>query len=302
MKNLHELVKWARNKDRFRTVNDYANFCREYLSFVNTENVIQATIVAQNEPVYHFYQYKEDGNYSITRPLNSDLLLSESEFDQAEQTVLSALPDIKSIKANHKARMTLNKFVYTCQQAIGATLDALPARKSNIARKINGDLFERFIRRILNDIGVTTDHGFESVPVVLNGEKQFNMKYEHDLIVKNGDNIQAIGSVKTSSKDRIDKIFIDKFLYNKLTDQLDMPHFAVFLNDVQRANTKNQQIQRVSGTFLTGHFKGYTIKLNPLDGVYYCDLRPVMRTDKILRQNIGTLDNLLVTDIWEFVS
>lgn len=302
MKNLVELVEWAKSMDRFRTVSDYTDFCREYLSFVNKKDVLQATIVAQNEPVYLFYQYKEDGNYSITRPLNSDLLLSESEFDQAEQTVLSALPDIKSIENDREARMTLNKFVYTCQQAIGATLDALPAQRSNMARKINGDLFERFIRQILIDIGVTVDHGTERVPVKLNEEEKVVMKYEHDLIVKNGDNTQAIGSVKTSSKDRIDKVFIDKFLYNKLTDQPDTPHFAVFLNDVQRANTGNQQIQKVRSTFLTGHFKGYTIKLNPLDGVYYCDLRSVMRTDEMLSKSIRTLDKLLVTDIWEFVS
>ena len=35
----------------------------------------------------------------------------------------------------------------------------------------------------------------------------------------------------------------------------------------------------MSATFLPGHFKGYTIKLNPLDGVYYCDIRPNMQTD-----------------------
>ena len=51
----------------------------------------------------------------------------------------------------------------------------------------------------------------------------------------------------------------------------------------------------------TGHFKGYTIKLNPLDGVYYCDLRPVMKTDEALKKQISTLDNLLVNDIWKFM-
>ena len=123
------------------------------------------------------------------------------------------------------------------------------------------------------------------------------MTYQHDLILKNGTEVTAIGSVKTSSKDRLDKIFIDKFLYNKLTS-METPHFAIFLNDVQRKGKEPQY--GVNSTFLTGHYKGYTVKLNPLDGVYYCDMRPIMYTDELLKQTIHTLDCLLVEDIWNF--
>lgn len=123
------------------------------------------------------------------------------------------------------------------------------------------------------------------------------MNYQHDLIIEKDGSLKAIGSVKTSSKDRIDKIFIDKFLYNRLTDAT-TPHFAVFLNDVQRKGREPHY--GVNTTFLTGHYKGYTVKLNPLDGVYYCDMRPIMSTDPLLRQTIKTLDHLLVEDIWEF--
>lgn len=104
--------------------------------------------------------------------------------------------------------------------------------------------------------------------------------------------------MKTSSKDRLDKIFIDKFLYNKLTNA-DTPHFAIFLNDVQRKGREPHF--GVNTTFLSGHFKGYTVKLNPLDGVYYCDLRPNMETDPILSSQIRSLDHLLTEDIWNFV-
>ena len=89
------------------------------------------------------------------------------------------------------------------------------------------------------------------------------MNYQHDLIIKSDGKLKAIGSVKTSSKDRIDKIFIDKILFNRITG-LDTPHLAIFLNDVQRGSRVGQSY-KVAGTFLTGHFKGYTIKLNPLD-------------------------------------
>jgi hypothetical protein len=123
------------------------------------------------------------------------------------------------------------------------------------------------------------------------------MSYQHDLIIDKDGELAAIGSVKTSSKDRLDKIFIDKFLHNRLTG-IDTPHFAVFLNDVQRAGREPNY--GISATFLPGHFKGYTIKLNPLDGVYYCDMRPNMRTDEILKEHIRTLDCLLIDDIWMF--
>ena len=51
---------------------------------------------------------------------------------------------------------------------------------------------------------------------------------------------------------------------------------------------------------MTGHFKAYTIGLNPLDGVYYCDLRPVMKTDTLLKEHIKSLDNLLCEDVWKY--
>lgn len=177
-------------------------------------------------------------------------------------------------------------------------MDALPAGESNKARKINGDLFERYVRLILREIGVEVHDGVVSVPVTVENEELFKMAYQHDLIVEKEGEVRAIGSVKTSSKDRLDKIFVDKFLYNRLTN-VDIPHFAVFLNDVQRKG--KEPYFGVNSTFLTGHFKGYTIKLNPLDGVYYCDLRPNMLTDRILSEQIRAFDVLLTEDIWKFI-
>lgn len=146
---------------------------------------------------------------------------------------LYALQHIAEIRDEPETRDTINRFVYTCQQAIGATLDALPASQSNTARKLVGDLFEAYIRLIFVQLGVEVTSGFVSVPITVDDVPLFQMHYQHDLIVKQGNRVKAIGSVKTSSKDRIDKVFIDKFLYNRLTGE-DTPHFAVFLNDVQR--------------------------------------------------------------------
>lgn len=89
-------------------------------------------------------------------------------------------------------------------------------------------MFERYIRLIIDSIGIHVEGGTECIPVIDNGEELFSMSYQHDIIIKDDSVIKAIGSVKTSSKDRIDKIFIDKFLYNRLKG-VDIPHFAIFL-------------------------------------------------------------------------
>ena len=294
---LAKLIEWATDKSKFRTINEFSSFCAEFLDFIFDK--LQAVIVSQNETNYRFYQYRDDGNYNVTRPINSNLMLSRENFTYAEKEFQYALKNIRDIQNDAEHRELINKVVYTCQQSIGATLDALPAGKSNTARKINGDLFELYIRLLLNAIGIDVRSGVVSVPIVVDNEELFKMSYQHDLIVEKNCRVRAIGSVKTSSKDRLDKIFIDKFLYNKLTN-INTPHFAVFLNDVQRKGVEPNY--GVNTTFLTGHFKGYTVKLNPLDGVYYCDLRPNMITDKLLASQIHPLDVLLVEDIWKFIS
>lgn len=293
---LKELLEIATDKNNFTIVDDYLNYAENYLNFIF--DGLQAVIVSKNETDYRFFQYKDDGEFNITRPINSRLMYSIENFSKERKQFIYSLKHIHEITDSVLYKSVINNMVYTCQQCIGASLDALPAGKSNTARKINGDLFERFVREILKSIGISVEEGVINVPIKVSGEELFRMSYQHDLIIKNNKDIVAIGSVKTSSKDRIDKVFIDKFLYNRLTDR-NTPHFAIFLNDVQRKG--REPIYGINTTFLSGHFKGYTIKLNPLDGVYYCDLRPNMKTDSILKKYIKTFDQLLIYDIWNFV-
>jgi hypothetical protein len=296
---LTKLVNKAKDKNNFKDLNGFIAFCTEYLNYTNDN--LQAVIVSQNENHYCFYQYDKSGNFQITRPINSNLMYDATKFSKASKEFLKILKSIKSIDKKDKAiRDILNNATYTIQQSIGAALDGLPAGKSNTARKLNGDLFEHFIRLIIQETGLKCKSGVLQIPVVVEDQKLFNMSYQHDLIIETNDDIKVIGSIKTSSKDRIDKIFIDKFLYNKLTEK-QTPHIAIFLNDVQRKNTRKENEYGISATFLPGHFKGYTVKLNPLDGVYYCDIRPNMRTEDILKDHIKTFDNLLVEDIWKFL-
>jgi hypothetical protein len=296
---LKQLLHKAKDKSNFVNLKAYINFCDEYLNFIRDN--LQAIIVSQNENHYHFFQYKEEGDFQITRPINSNLMYNAKEFSKTSKEFLQILKNIKTINKKDKSiRDILNNATYTIQQSVGSALDGLPAGQSNTARKLNGDLFEHFIRLIIREIGIDCKSGVIQIPIVVDGKTEFNMSYQHDLIIEKSDEVKVIGSIKTSSKDRIDKIFIDKFLYNKLTEKY-TPHIAIFLNDVQRKNTRKENEYSIKATFLPGHFKGYTIKLNPLDGVYYCDIRPNMRTENILKEHIKTFDNLLVEDIWRFL-
>ena len=298
--SLTELLAHVTDKNRFHSVTDYITFCARYLEFI--EHGLQARIVSQNESHYEFFQYRQDGNYNITRPLNSRLMYDATTFVNASSQFSKTLEQLKNgARPSDELRQSIICTIYTIQQSIGAALAALPAGKSNQARKINGDLFERLIRLLITSLGVDCISGTMQVPVKdIDGTELFKSSYQHDLLISRETELKIIGSVKTSSKDRLDKVFVDKFLYNKLTDTA-LPHIAIFLNDVQRKTTKQENKYGVSATFLPGHFKAYTIKLNPLDGVYYCDIRPNMIEDTLLSQHIKTIDHFFFSDLWELL-
>jgi len=293
MKTLWEIMSWVSEKSRFTSIKEYMDFSKYYLEFIETE--LQAELIAKNENNYCFFQYRRDGEYNITRPINRDLFLKLPEYHTLSTDFEVFLSEIRNHKNNANLRDNLNNFIYTTQQSIGCALDALPSSKTNTSRKVNGDLFERFIQLIIKQMGFLVESKTIKIPIKNSCEK---MTYQHDIEIKVNEDIVAIGSIKTSSKDRIDKIFLDKLMYNKLTNT-STPHFAIFLHDVQRAGKEPDY--SIGQTFLTGHFKAYTIGLTPLDGVYYCDLRPIMKKDKLLTKNIKSLDYLLCEDIWNFI-
>lgn len=299
--NLADLVAHATDKSRFVSLDRYVGFCARYLEYVETG--LQARIVSQNESHYQFFQYRREGSFNITRPLNSRLMYDAESFADAAQQFGQTIEQIKSdVPPSDDLRQNVIRTIYTIQQSIGAALDALPAGMSNQARKVNGDLFERFIRLLIVSLDVDCVSGTMQVPVKDSGGTElFKSSYQHDLLISKDDELKIIGSVKTSSKDRIDKVFMDKFLYSRLTDTA-LPHIAIFLNDVQRKKTRRENEYGVSATFLPGHFKAYTVKLNPLDGVYYCDIRPNMVDDQLLRSHIRTIDHFFYSDLWELLN
>lgn len=292
------------HKQTFLSLSDFLNFADEFLGFLQDNK--QAVIVSQNEHQYNFFQFNEEANFSVTRPFNSDLIL---DFDTFEKKRVQFEKNIKILKKERERAkrlitnpLLIDEILYTVQQSIGFTLDTLP-NKSNNGKKINGDLFELLMLKVMNSIGVDATHGTYPMSIKdKNGKLITKMNWQHDMVVHHKGKIvpSMIGSVKTTSKDRISKVFMDKFLYNRLTGQ-DVAQIAIFLHDVQRAKSKKENVYKVSQTFLTGHFKAYTLKLNPLDGVYYMDMRPVFSSDELLKSQIKRFHLLLTDDIWKYV-
>ena len=292
------LTERARTKTNFETVQDYLKFASDVLS--KKSEFLQAEIICQNEIDYRFWQLPMEANFAISRPLNSVLLSTVSEIKEFNDSFVPEIGRREFMQSlGETERSLLRRVLYTTQQMIGICLDGLPANESNFARKLNGDLFERFMQLWFRAQGVQCSSAVVRVPVMVDGVKQCDMNFQHDLVLKYDNAVKVIGSVKTSSKDRIGKIFFDKLLLSSLTGE-DIPHIAIFLNDVQRGR-KTERSYRVSSTFLPGHFKAYSIKLIPLDGVYYCDLRPNMISAPMLKARISSIDRLFCDEIWTFL-
>ncbi len=295
---LYEFQSKVDNNDDLKSYEDFIDFSRAYLDFIGAGRTshpnIQAEIIATRNENYHFFQYKDDGGYCITRPVNINLFISADQFDKASVVFKESLKDPRLIADDKSARENINRVIYTCQQCVGCTLDAF--NNPNKARKRNGLLFEVLVRSVINAAGITC----ESYDEVITIDDNESMKFQHDLVIKGADDsVGGIGQLKTSSKDRIDKIFLDKYMYEKQTGS-EIPHFAIFLNDVQRASQKDGQYS-INSTFLPGHFKAYTMALTPLDGVYYFDMLQNMEKDPVLAAQIFKFDKFLVEDMWKMI-
>ncbi|NPV75506.1 MAG: hypothetical protein HPY59_03940 [Anaerolineae bacterium] len=309
---LVDLQTSVRDTGAFNGLEDYYQLCNAFL--VLMQRIQPTRIVSPTHSNYVFYQYDETYGYKITRPLNTNLFIeSESEFKAAFQRFVTFLADLKryqdTIIDQESARRyietsEINRIVYTIQQSIGSIGDSF--ENPNQSRKRVGQLFEVLIKLIIQELGVKCEPRTINIPIP--GYPGYEMSYELDLVFSHNKAIVAaetrfiheteiIGSVKTTSKDRIDKVFLDKYLLTKLLGR-EIPVIAIFLHDVQRAKVGNS-IFRINSTFKSNHFLGYTVALNKLDGVYYVDPRPEMTTNERLREQIRDFQTFLVKDLWQ---
>lgn len=302
----------VQDKDAFKNLDDFGDIGAAFLDFIAVSRLRR--VISPSHPHYIFYQYKEG---LITRPVNTTLFIEdENLFNSMFTRFMAFLTEIRTHKEKtadragaqeYLQKRELNHIVYTVQQSIGCIGDAFML--SNQARKRIGQLFETFIKLIVQEVGLTAESRTVRIPIP--GFPGYEMPYALDVVFSQNQAVttsrksyihpgKIVGSIKTTSKDRIDKIFLDKHLLSKLL-QRDIPVVAIFLHDVQRAK-KGNSIFGINSTFKSNHFLGYTVALQKLDGVYYVDPRPEMLNSARLREQIGDLQQFLTGDLWTLLN
>jgi hypothetical protein len=311
---LDDLQASVIDKSAFGELTHYFMLGHTFLTLL--EQTQPTRIVSPTHHNYVFFQYGETHGHRITRPLNTDLFIETADnFKSAFERFIAFLSDLKKLEkaiADHAATQgylessKINKVVYTIQQSVGSIGDSFD--NPNQCRKRVGQLFENLVKLIIREVGLECESRRVTVPIP--GHPDCTMSYDLDLVFSRGKAIiaseteliqpaEVVGSVKTTSKDRIDKVFLDKYLLTRFLGR-DIRVVAIFLHDVQRARQGNS-IFGINSTFKSNHFIGYTMALNRLDGVYYVDPRPEMITDERLRREISSFQYFLTHDLWSLV-
>ena len=220
----------------------------------------------------------------VLRPLNPSLFIEDvdeylvavSDFEKLVGEITKQRGKMTATRAKEvRAEHLISRVLYTTLQSQAFAMDCLlPA---NQARKNFGMRFEELIEHLLASLGV----GCKPITFGLSYQTSAGLDA---AVFKSGRSVIAQGlvqstanelrpdevvvSLKTSSKDRFAKIFLDQEMLQFVTQQT-VKVIAIFHNDVQRSG-----IARTSWTFVAGNFSAYVARFGPLTGVYYVDPPP----------------------------
>jgi len=240
------------------------------------------------------------GTTKYVRPINRILFLRDpNNFENSFDSVITILQLLrkKKSKISFEQKALVDKTLYTIQQSIGAGLDL--SVNQNSARKHVGNRFEELIKAIFTEIGIANKKMVLQIPYETDeGIKIY--KCENDLVIspyksvksttKSLDKNEIVVSVKTTSKDRMGKMFIDKILLERFVDH-PQKVIGIFLNDVQRKEENN-----ISFTLVSGLFMVYSKFLTRLEGIYYLDPPPTAKK-KPYSNYMKPFSDLIVDDL-----
>lgn len=248
------------------------------------------------------------GSELLLRPLNLDLFVGNPDeyklsFAQFEATLHEIASErdglLPARKEELRASRLISRVLYTTLQAMGCAMDCLLV--ANTSRKNYGMRFEELMGHLLGALGIgqrsiqfslpyTNPAGGTStftnqVDVVISREPTVSSRPDHL------DPDEVVVSLKTSSKDRFAKIFLDQEMLSFVTGR-PMKVVALFHNDIQRSG-----MTKTSGTFVAGNFAAYVARFGPLTGVYYVDPPPHIDREP-WREWLRRYEDLLLDDLW----
>jgi hypothetical protein len=248
------------------------------------------------------------GTKKSIRPFNDDLFLRSSKRFEKDFKRFESI--VKQLKNGGRVFNTddyhlVDSVVYTIQQAMGIGLDLMV--QSNSARKHVGNRFEELIRTLFNDLGISLKKVVLKIPYETDeGEKYY--RCETDVIISPFEKVKSdfktihpneiVISLKTTTKDRMPKIFIDKVLMERFVGH-PVKVIGISQNDIQRKEGDSES--KISYTFVSNLFMVYTKFLAKLEGYYYLD-PPAKALQKPYNQHIFTFSKLVLNDIWKILS
>lgn len=244
---------------------------------------------------------EQSGTRKFVRPMNTELFQTDvAEFDKEFNLLIEIFESLKTGQRDFddRSHLIIDKVLYTIQQSIGAGLDLFV--NPNSARKHVGNRFEELMKSVFTALGIANSKTVLQIPYPAeDGEKVY--KCENDLIIspfeevrstsKYLDEREIVVSIKTTSKDRMGKIFIDKILLEKFVGH-PQKVIGIFLNDVQRKDEDN-----ISYTLVSGLFMVYTNFLTQLEGIYYLDPPPNAKKEPF-SQHMKPFSRLITHDVW----
>ena len=248
------------------------------------------------------------GTRKSIRPFRNDLFIrSVNIFNDRYGSFEEIINRLK----NEEREFTQDEYhlvdsvVHTIQQAMGIGLDLMV--QSNSARKHVGNRFEELIRTLLSNLEISIKKVVLSIPYETDeGNKYY--RCETDVIISPFESVKSdatsinqneiVVSLKTTTKDRMPKIFIDKVLMERFVGH-PVRVVGISQNDIQRKEDTGEI--KISSTFVSNLFMVYTRFLAQLEGYYYLDL-PSKALERPFNQHIFTFSKFLLKDVWKMLN
>ncbi|MDQ3022378.1 MAG: hypothetical protein M3R36_17695 [Bacteroidota bacterium] len=286
-------------QQRIISLNEFGKLTIRILDYL--PNILSAYLKKGD---YRIYSSKIAEATKYLRPINEKFFIFNSTEFKAD--FVKFLEILKYIKENRdylgNEKEIIDKVTYTIQQSIGVGLDLLV--NPNSARKHVGNRFEELIRLIFVEMGISNKRLVLQIPYESDeGGKIY--KCENDIILSPFSEVRAtptsidsrevIVSLKTTSKDRMSKVFIDKLLIERFLGQK-QKFILILLNDVQRKKDNN-----ISYTLVSGLFMVYTKFLSQLEGIYYLDPPPNAKKAPY-NSYMKTFSDLICKDIFRILA
>lgn len=284
---------------------DLAYDCVETLASLELEQVPTNRANFQH---YSLLRQMRSGVGVWLRPINRNLFIWEPQVLQDHRDLSLRLLDLIAATQGNVSNPPpdiaafmqergFTKAIYTVTQSIGCILDL--GVEAQASRKNFGNRFEELVQALLDYLGVANS----ALNIVL---RPMGLRYQAalDRVVSLGtelhstvahlDERDVILSVKTSSKDRMKLIFLDRFLIEKATSRDRVPFVALYHNDVQRARGE------VAQTFVPDIFLICCHFLGELSGVYYVDPPAVLGQARFTGL-LHYFEDFFLGDLWRLL-